>query len=46
MNDLISSGQTMLPETLEDLTQFVLVGKAKVQAYKDNSYLDEEGEDE
>ena len=33
MNELISSGQTMLPETLEDLTQFVLVGKAKVQAY-------------
>ena len=33
MNEVIKSGQTMLPETLEDLTQFVLVGKAKVQAY-------------
>lgn len=33
MNDIITSGQTMLPETIEDLTQFVLVGKAKLQAY-------------
>ena len=33
MNEIIESGQTMLPETLEDLTQFVLVGKAKLQAY-------------
>ena len=33
MNEIITSGQTMLPETIEDLTQFVLVGKAKLQAY-------------
>ena len=33
MNEIIELGQTMLPETLEDLTQFVLVGKAKLQAY-------------
>ena len=33
MNEIITSGQQMLPETIEDLTQFVLVGKAKLQAY-------------
>lgn len=33
MNEIITSGQTMLPETIEDLTQFVLIGKAKLQAY-------------
>lgn len=33
MNEVVTSGQTMLPETLEDLTQFVLVGKARLQAY-------------
>ena len=32
MND-ISISKTQLPETIEDLTQFVLVGKAKLQAY-------------
>ena len=33
MNEIITAGQQMLPETIEDLTQFVLVGKAKLQAY-------------
>lgn len=33
MNEIITSGQQMIPETIEDLTQFVLVGKAKLQAY-------------
>ena len=33
MNEIITTGQQMLPETIEDLTQFVLVGKAKLQAY-------------
>lgn len=33
MNEIITSGQQVLPETIEDLTQFVLVGKAKLQAY-------------
>lgn len=32
MNELINR-DTQLPDTLEDLTQFVLVGKAKLQAY-------------
>lgn len=32
MNEISTSG-AMLPETIEDLTQFVLVGKAKLQAY-------------
>ena len=32
MNEIIKTGQ-QLPDTLEDLTQFVLVGKAKLQAY-------------
>lgn len=33
MNEIITSGQQMLPETIEDLTQFVLVGKARLQSY-------------
>ena len=33
MNEVITSGGQMLPETIEDLTQFVLIGKAKLQAY-------------
>lgn len=33
MNEIIKSGQRMLPETIEDLTQFVLVGKARLQSY-------------
>ena len=33
MNEIITANQQMLPETIEDLTQFVLVGKAKLQAY-------------
>lgn len=32
MNEL-TTATTQLPETIEDLTQFVLVGKAKLQAY-------------
>lgn len=32
MNDLATQ-TTQLPDTIEDLTQFVLVGKAKLQAY-------------
>ena len=33
MNEIVTTEQTMLPDTLEDLTQFVLVGKATLQAY-------------
>lgn len=33
MNEIITAGQQILPETIEDLTQFVLVNKAKLQAY-------------
>lgn len=33
MNEVITSDGQMLPETIEDLTQFVLIGKAKLQAY-------------
>ena len=33
MNDITSYQSTQLPDTLEDLTQFVLVGNAKLQAY-------------
>ena len=33
MNEITTAGQQMLPETIEDLTQFVLIGKAKLQAY-------------
>ncbi len=33
MNEIITSGQQMLPETIEDLTKFVLVGKARLQSY-------------
>ena len=32
-NDIIERSQAQLPDTLEDLTQFVLVGKAKLNAY-------------
>ena len=32
MNELTTQ-KTMLPDTIEDLTQFVLIGKAKLQAY-------------
>ena len=32
MNELTTQ-TTQLPETIEDLTQFVLVGKAKLQVY-------------
>lgn len=33
MNEITSYQSTQLPDTLEDLTQFVLVGKAKLDAY-------------
>ena len=33
MNELTSYQNQQLPDTIEDLTQFVLVGKAKLQAY-------------
>lgn len=33
MNDVVNYTNAQLPNTLEDLTQFVLVGKAKLQAY-------------
>lgn len=33
MNDVVNYTNAQLPDTLEDLTQFVLVGKAKLQAY-------------
>ena len=33
MNELTNYTASQLPDTLEDLTQFVLVGKAKLQAY-------------
>lgn len=33
MNEITIACQQMLPETIEDLTQFVLIGKAKLQAY-------------
>ena len=33
MNEVVSYQPTQLPDTLEDLTQFVLVGKAKLDAY-------------
>lgn len=33
MNEVVEYESTQLPDTLEDLTQFVLVGKAKLQAY-------------
>lgn len=33
MNELTTADLAQLPDTLEDLTQFVLVGKAKLQAY-------------
>lgn len=33
MNEVVNYENTQLPDTLEDLTQFVLVGKAKLQAY-------------
>ena len=33
INDVIEYSSSQLPDTLEDLTQFVLVGKAKLQAY-------------
>lgn len=32
-NEIISYAESQLPDNLEDLTQFVLVGKAKLQAY-------------
>ena len=32
-DEIIERGSVQLPDTLEDLTQFVLVGKAKLQAY-------------
>lgn len=33
MNEVVEYESIQLPDTLEDLTQFVLVGKAKLQAY-------------
>ena len=33
MNEVTTYSPTQLPDTLEDLTQFVLVGKAKLSAY-------------
>lgn len=33
MNELSTYNAAQLPDTIEDLTQFVLVGKAKLQAY-------------
>lgn len=33
MNEVVEYENVQLPDTLEDLTQFVLVGKAKLQAY-------------
>lgn len=33
MNEITKYSNAQLPDTLEDLTQFVLVGKAKLQAY-------------
>ena len=33
MNELTTFSESQLPDTLEDLTQFVLVGKAKLNAY-------------
>lgn len=32
-NEMVERSQAQLPDTLEDLTQFVLVGKAKLNAY-------------
>ena len=32
-NEIVERSSAQLPDTLEDLTQFVLVGKAKLQAY-------------
>ena len=32
-NEIVEKNSAQLPDTLEDLTQFVLVGKAKLQAY-------------